>query len=355
MGSPRYSAINTKLRGMEARFLNQNDYNKLLQCTSVEEVASYLKSTKAYSDILAKIDTSSINRGALEYILKSSMINDVESIINYFSGNYKKFIHALYAKHEIAEMKQLARRLFNSIPTSLVYDNENPSLTFIGKYSGVDKQKVAQAEKISDIINAYEGTPLYKYIKPLLLSDNENNLFRFETVLDIAYYSILMKESEKFNSKDKKLIQSAIGIVGDLLNIQWIYRGMYFYHMLPAVLFNYSINAGYKFSKRKIRDLCYLPNIESLQNQIKKTKYSFLIKNDDTTDSYMERRLERFIYFNFLKMRWDNPMSIIQAFSHIIFLEYQIRDITTLIEVIKYHLPPEEAQRYLIKYIAERS
>ncbi len=355
MGSPRYSAINTKLRGMESRFLDKNDYNKLLQCTTVQEVADYLKSTQAYSDLLSKVDTASINRGNLEYILKSSMIDDIDNIIKYFSGNYKKFIHALYAKHEIAEMKQLARRLFNAIPSSLIYDNENPSFTFIGKYSGVNKQKVAQAGSISDIINAYEGTSLYKYIKPLLLSDNENNLFRFETVLDIAYYSILMKESNELNPKDRALVQSAIGTVGDLLNIQWIYRGMYFYNLLPAVLFNYSINAGNKFSKRKIRDLCYLPGVEDLENHIKKTKYSFLIKNDDTTDAYMERRLERFIYFKFLKMRWDNPMSIIQTFSHIIFLEYQIRDIITLIEVIKYHLAPAEAQGYLIKYIAERS
>ncbi len=355
MGNPRYAAINTKLRGMEARFLNEDDYEKLLECSSVEEVAQYLKATKAYGNLLSRVDTSDINRGELEHMLKSSMIDDIDSIINYFSGNYKKFIHALYAKHEIAEMKQLARRLFNSIPSALIYDSEAPSLTFIGKYSGVNPQKVAQAKEISDIIDAYEGTPLYKYIKPLLLSDNKDNLFRFETVLDLAYYSILIKESEGLNAEDRELIQNAVGIIGDLFNIQWIYRGMYFYHIYPAVLFNYTINTGYKFSKRKIRDLCYLPDIETLQEQIRKTNYSFLMKNDDTTDSYMERRLERYIYYKLLKMRREHPMSVIQTLSHIILLEYQIRDIITLIEVTKYHLPPAEAQRYLIKNLAERS
>ena len=124
---------------------------------------------------------------------------------------------------------------------------------------------------------------------------------------------------------------------------------------MPAELFNYTVDAGYRFSKQKLRDLCYMDSVEQLQESIKHTKYAFLIKNDNTTDSFMERRLERYVYFFLRKIRISNPMSIIEAFSHIIYIEYQVRDIITLIEVIKYHLPPEEAQAYLIKYIAERA
>jgi V/A-type H+-transporting ATPase subunit C len=355
MGTSKYAAVNTKIRGMEARFLNEDDYKRLLQSESVAEVAAYLKSTAAYGELLQKIDVQQSNRSNLEHILKSSMIRDVDSIINYFSGNYKKFIHTLYAKYEINDMKQLARRLYNAPPEYMQRFNTEPSLDFLGKYSGINRATVEKSESIADIIRAYENTKFYSYLKPILLSDNQNNLFRFETVLDISYYSLLMKESEELDASDQKLIKQAIGTISDLLNLQWIYRGKYFYDMMPAVLFNYTINAGYRFSKKSLRDLAYTPTLEAFQQKVRKTPYCFLIKNDDTTDSFMERRLERFTYYKLRQLRWSNSMTIIPALSHIILLEYQIRDIITLIEVIKYHLPPEEAKKYLIKYIPERT
>ncbi len=356
MNNPRYAAINTKLRAMEARFLDASDYKKLLQAQSIKEIATYLKSTDAYSDLLDDIDMDTVNRSSLEHVLKSSMINDVDSIIKYFSGNYKKFIHALYAKYEIADMKQLARRLFNKVPPSLLnYYNIDPAFTFIGKYSGIAPEKVYEATEISEIIETYEGTAFYKYLKPILLSENKNNLFRFETELDLAYYNILLKESTGLEPEDKTLIKNSVGTIADLLNLQWIYRGINFYHFMPAVLFNYTISAGNRFSKAKLRDLAYLQDVPSFVEKIKESKYGFLIKDDQTNETYMERRLERYVYFFLRKMRLEHPMSIIQTFSHIIFLEYQMRDIITLIEVNKYHLSTEEAQGYLIKYIAERT
>ncbi|MFA0815557.1 MAG: V-type ATPase subunit [Anaerofustis sp.] len=355
MSNAKYAAINTKLRGMEAKFLNNRDYESLLEKTDVKEVASYLKTTQAYGRILQGVDIETVNRNDLEHTLKKSMIEDVDRIVKYFSGNDKKFVHSLYSKFEINDMKQLARRLSNAIPKSLIYDNKELNLEFIGKFSGVSPEKVKEAAQISELIEAYDNTVFYKYLKPIVLSDNPNNLFRFETVLDLAYYSILRHESEKLDATNQRLIKMTVGTIGDLLNLQWIYRGMSFYNFMPAELFNYTVDAGYRFSKQKLRDLCYMESVEQLQESIRHTKYAFLIKNNDTTDSFMERRLERYIYFFLRKIRIANPMSIIEAFSHIIYIEYQVRDIITLIEIIKYHLSPEEAQGYLIKYIAERA
>lgn len=355
MSSAKYAAINTKLRGMEAKFLNNTDYESLLEKTTVREVAEYLKTTPAYATVLRDTDVSTVNRSDLEHTLKKSIIEDVDRIIKYFSGNDKTFVHSLYSKYEINDMKQLARRLSNEIPQSLIYENKEINLEFIGKFSGVSLEKVKQAENISGIIEAYENTVFYKYLKPILLSEHPNNLFRFETVLDLAYYSILRHESEKLDAANQKLIKITVGTIGDLLNLQSIYRGMRFYNFMPAELFNYTVDAGYRFSKQKLRDLCYLDSVEQLQESIKHTKYAFLIKNDETTDSFMERRLERYIYFFLRKIRISNPMSIIEAFSHIIYIEYQVRDIITLIEIIKYNLSPQDAQGYLIKYISGRA
>ena len=353
MSGPKFTAINTKLRGMEARFLKREDYEFLMQADTVEDAAAYLKGTPGYREQLAKVDPAKVNRGELEQLLKNGMIRDIDSITKFFSGNYKKFFVTLYAKYEITDIKMFARRIFNNLPRALVYDNENPYATFIGTFSGVDPEKVTGASTLKELILAYQGTPFFKYLKPLLLSDDEDNLFRFETVLDLAYYSIVMKASEKLDAPDRELIHNAMGTIADLMNIQWIYRGMIIYRFIPPILYNYTISFGYKFSRKRIRDFCYEKDVYAFTEQLRRTSYAFLIKNDDTTDAFMERRLERYIYYKFKKLRRENEMSIIQAFTHITFLEYQMRDIITLIEVDKYHLEAESAKRYLIKYVTE--
>jgi len=42
-------------------------------------------------------------------------------------------------------------------------------------------------------------------------------------------------------------------------------------------------------------------------------------------------------------------MSIIQTIGYVWSLEFEIRDIISIIESIRYDLPPEEARKFLVK------
>ncbi len=82
---------------------------------------------------------------------------------------------------------------------------------------------------------------------------------------------------------------------------------------------------------------------------MKATRYGFLFKEDETTDIYMERRMQRHIYFELKALARNYNLSIINAFAFIIFLEYEVRDIISIVEVIRYKIPVDQAQKYIIK------
>lgn len=340
----RFAAVNTKIRTMEGEFLKNEDYENLLKLESVTEVARYLKERTAYSDVLSNIDAESVHRGMLENLIKQNMVRRIDRIIHYFTGDYRNFIKTLYAKYEIEELKVIARVVYNGKDAA-----EFRSSAFIGKYSGLEQNRIFEAKYIRDIINALEGSEFYKFLAPLVDGNFTENLFRFEMVLDMAYYSILQKEWNKLSKRDIAILQHSQGIIADLLNLQWIYRGIKFYRLSPEELLNYTINIGYRIDYKLLKSLCYVKSLEEFFGLVKATRYSFLFKEDETTDIYMERRMERHIYFELKALVKGYNLSVISAFAFVIFLEYEVRDIISIIEAIRYKIPLDQAHKYVIR------
>lgn len=340
----RFAAVNTKIKTMEGEFLKDEDYSSLLKLDSVIEVARYLKEKTAYSAILASVEIESIHRGMLENLVKQNMVKKIDSIIHYFSGDYKDFIKTLYAKYEIEELKVVARAVYNGKNAE-----DFKSSAFVGKYSKLAQNKVFEAKYIRDIIYALQGSEFYKSLIPLVDGEVTENLFRFEMVMDMSYYTILQREWSKLSKRDITALQHAQGIIADLLNIQWIYRGIKFYKLSPEEILNYTINIGYSLDFNLLKKLCYAPSLEEFFRLVKTTRYSFMFKEDETTDIYMERRMERHIYFELKALVRNYNLSVISAFAFIIFLEYEVKDIIAIVEAIRYKIPPDQAYKYIIK------
>ncbi len=340
----RFAAVSTKIKAMEGKFLKDEDYKNLLSLESVTEVARYLKEKTAYSEVLASVNTENIHRGMLENLIKQNMVRNIDRIMHYFTGEYKDFIKSLYAKYEIAELKSIARTVYNGKNAG-----EAKEIAFIGKYSRIDQDKILEARSIRDIIYALSASEFYKFLIPLIDGDFTENPFRFEMVLDMSYYSILKKEWNKLSKQDRIVLQQAQGIIADILNLQWLYRGRKFYRLSPEELINYTINIGYRLDYSKLKELCYAPSLEEFFGIAKGTRYGFVFKEDSTTDIYMERRLDRHIYYELRSLVRSNKLSIISAFAFIIFLEFEVRDIVAIVEAIRYKVPEHNAHKYIIR------
>jgi len=341
-----YAAVNTKIRVMEGDFLTPQDYENMLQKRSVSELASYLKTNTRYSKFLKDIDVENISRRDLEQIFRRRMINNLDRLIYYFKGGYRDFVRSLYLKFEIADIKHLARLIFNGSKT----DDLNKSYVFIGKYSKLDPGKLFAASSIRDLIISMEGSEFYEFVKPLLDGKREN-LFRFEMALDMGYFSMLDRIRKKVSGSDYKILELWEGTVADLYNIQWIYRGKKFYRLSPEELLNYTMNFGKKLSFSKRKAICYAANLEEFYELTQSTGYQFLFKKNQSQDIYMERRLNRYIYHMMKSLNRKYPMSIIQIICYVWFLEYEIKDIYAICESIRYRVSSEEAKNFLIKAV----
>ncbi len=340
-----FSAVNTKIKVLEREFLNKQNYLDMLKMTSVPEAAGYLKDYTSYQKLFEEITIETISRRDIEDILIKKMVANIDKLIFYFRDDYRTLVRSFYLKHEIRDLKILARSIFNG---------ENPReigkpLSFLGKHSEIVPEKLFKAKTVRDLIFLLEGTEFFEYVIPLIDGKREN-LFRFEMVLDNSYYNITQQKRLNLLSTDRSLIRKWEGLLADLYNIQWIYRGKKFYQLSPEELLNYTINFGDKLSYKDRQRMCYTKSLENLNRLISGSYYGSLFgKEEFSTDIYMERHINRFIYKQLGQLNRKFPHSIIQTIAYIWQLEMEIKDIISIVESIRYKLPGEEAKKYLVR------
>ncbi|SHE77893.1 V/A-type H+-transporting ATPase subunit C [Caldanaerobius fijiensis DSM 17918] len=339
-----HAAVNAKVRAMKGEFLTDDDYEKMLNMRSVFDVVRYLKENTSYKKLLSGMPSENVSRRDLESILKRNMIINIDRIIHYYRGDYRDFIKALYIKYEIEDLKRLARAIFNGSDL----DEYKNLFVFIGKYSGIDPAKIFASRSIGQLIQNMEGSDFYPYLKPLL-EGRRDNLFYYEMAIDMAYFSIIQKHWQKLSKDDREALEELEGTIADLYNLQWIYRGMKFYRLSPEELLNYTMDLGRRLTYRDRRALCYARSLDELYSMTMETPYAFLFNKDTTRDIYMERRINRYIFYTLKKIEKSVQLNIIHVVAYVLLLEFEIRDIISIVESIRYGMPVEEARKFLIR------
>ncbi|SKA90488.1 V/A-type H+-transporting ATPase subunit C [Caloramator quimbayensis] len=343
----KFSAVNTKIQSMSGKLLKEEDYKKIIALKSTREIAAYLRDNTFYGEFFKDIDLSDIHRDELERHLKQGLISHMDKLIHYFNGNYRSFFKCFYMKYEIYDLKKAARM----IHIDKSYSNLRENLVFAGKYRYIDVEAIIKAKSIAEIIYALKDTVYEPFLKNLIDGNEKESLFRFEMALDRAFFSVMEENVKKLDKRDQSAFFELYGSYIDMLNLQWIYRGKKYYNLTPEELFNYTINRGLKFNYVKIKEFCYSNNIQDFINKTKDTPYSFMFKENETQEIFMERRMNRYMYFKtkYAKQRFKLDLSVVIAYMDLI--EFEIKDIISMIENVRYGMNFEETKKYLIKAI----
>lgn len=343
----RYAAVNTKIRALEGQFLSDEDYKVLLSKNSIQDIVRFLKQTN-YQKAFINIDETSIHRGQLEGILKRYAIDEFTRLSHYFQGQYSKFLKVLFMRFEIEDLKVLIRAIY----TDRDYINSQHSFIYIGRYGELNLDKLVASNNFSELVSNLKGTAYYQYLSPLTLEGKQEDQFQIEMALDLAYISIYKRHIELLTGSEKQMLYKIQGMRADLLNLQWIYRGIKFYSLPSELLLNYSISFGGRLNYKIIKDLCYSKDISVFEEKMRNNRYSFLFEHDRTKDMFMERRMYRYQYYKMLKFKRMNSMDIVQTIVFFELLDYEIRDITTIVENIRYDNEDlEQIKRCLIRDI----
>lgn len=344
MGSVlKYAAVNTKVRALEGKMLKKSEYTQLMESSNYYEAIKFLKENTSYRELLSINDLEALHRGKLELILKKYYINYFYKFSHYFTGNYKELINILFMRFEIEDLKVIIRGKFIGRAKEEIYSY----LTYESPLNNIDYQELLNASDLSAVVERLKYTPYYKHIYNIVSTTEKEGLFRLEMALDFVYFSSLRKVLKKLSKEDRKIIEEVNGIYTDLLNIQWIYRGIKYYKLKPEELYNYTIYHGYKLKKEELKRLCYVYDLNEFYNEVGKLPYKEVFINCRDRDYLVEREILSYIKKSYEKYKRTNALNISILIAYMELFLIEIRDITSIVENKRYNIQKVESVDYI--------
>lgn len=338
----RFSAVNTKIRVLSSNLLSNSQFIELINCDSLESQINYLKDKTVYGEVLD--NTNSIQE--VEVQLVRYILKEFGKLLSFFTDNYKEFFKAVLMRYEIEDLKIYIRVLLRGEDKTKISGGSLVTKS----YHTIDFESLYKASNLNELVEMLKGTIYYKALSPYKLEEGTKILFYMEMNLDRLYFNNLFLKAKSLSPEDAGLFLKTLGRNIDMLNIQWIYRGIKYYKLIPEELINYTLPNGTVFNYKKIKEMCYSTE-EQLKQKVLNTKYKFLFDSGHDIDLFMERRIGRYLYYEFLKDFRKSKMDISLFISFIHLIEYEIRDIISILEAKRYDLDLGQTKEYLLRKI----
>jgi V/A-type H+-transporting ATPase subunit C len=284
--------------------------------------------------------------------VKSSLISQAENFLTHFSDTRKKFFRVWFAWYEAENMKSIFRYIRAGRTER---DDLRRRLYPIG-ISKVSFESMILAKDFSEVADVLRGSRFYKVLaEPLhrLATGKDISIFPLEMALDTFVELTLFKAMNKLAPVERKSLLPIFGTRIDLYNLYILYRAMVFYDMTPEETLNRLLPVRYKISFSVLREAVRFETFDMAVDMLKARfpAYAQLIteaSGNDEPQLALERNIKRYIYMQAHKVFDSGSPGFHTAVSYFILREFEISDITRVIEGVRYGYDRRKAAMCLV-------
>lgn len=339
------NAILAKARAMYGKRITRSQYDEMLRCKSVSEVAGYLKSHTHYGTSLAGIAESSVHRGQLEDLLRRTAFDDYNKLYRYQIGDHKDLFHYFVVEEEIVEILRMVLLLKADNAKSFILDLPGHliSRTHINL---MEIAKVTSYKELVQVLGDGEYSAILKRFQPV--SD--------DTTLDYvgiehAFYTHLYNRlyamiDRNYRGSEAQEFRALLSAKLELLNITHIYRAVSYLNMPKEDLVK-SLYLHYdKLTHRQLDELCDAKNQKEFLDAFHKTYYQrrYPLEQIDYFEHYADS-----IFYQLCRHALHFTASSEIAFYTFLSLRgTEQSNIINIIEGIRYQVPENDIKQLLI-------
>ncbi|WP_311480014.1 V-type ATPase subunit [uncultured Anaerococcus sp.] len=273
--------VSVKAKAKLSYVLDNDLLDGLIREDNLSAKASYLR--KNY-DFLSADDEKII----LEDKLRTHFYKELRSLEYFLTGLEKKFYQLYFSIFKIYLIQEIITSILNgSLAENLGYFRNNPY------YKAMS---LNLDTSFKDFIESLDDYHIKRVLEPFLNEnmDKDSIIFLSSNALIKSYYRELLKISEKFPSKESKLIKNFLAEEINLLNFEMLYRLKSFFDVNNSEIFNYLIEGGYLYNGQRLKMLSDFSK-EELIEYFKYSKYKNIFEDESLFYKKMQdKRLKNF-------------------------------------------------------------
>lgn len=259
--------VSVKAKAKLSYVLDNDLLDGLIREDNLSAKASYLR--KNY-DFLSADDEKII----LEDKLRTHFYKELRSLEYFLTGLEKKFYQLYFSIFKIYLIQEIITSILNgSLAENLGYFRNNPY------YKAMS---LNLDTSFKDFIESLDDYHIKLVLEPFLNEnmDKDSIIFLSSNALIKSYYRELLKISEKFPSKESKLIKNFLAEEINLLNFEMLYRLKSFFDVNNSEIFNYLIEGGYLYNGQRLKMLSDFSK-EELIEYFKDSKYKNIFEDEN--------------------------------------------------------------------------
>jgi V/A-type H+/Na+-transporting ATPase subunit C len=337
------NVVLSKARAMYGKRLTMQNYNDLLACQSVNEVASYLKDHTVYGKILSGIETSEIHRGQLEAKLKQKLWEDYASLCHYEITVGEHFSQYFIERNEIEQILHAILLLDAGMPEEYLFNM--PS--YLLRHTKINLKSLSKIKSFDDLLRTLNRTEYRSMLEPF--QPDASGWINY-TGIESALYSYLYRNifriiKKYIHGEAARQLNNILKSYIDLTNFARIVRLKISYHSDPEFIKKALLPYG-TFSERLLDKMIEAQSEEELISILGTTeigKRALKFKHD-----YVGEIPRRMNYRNCRHYIDFSTHPSVVLISYIFTSETEINDIITIVEGIRYQLPAEEIKKLLV-------
>ncbi|MBN2299895.1 MAG: V-type ATPase subunit [Acholeplasmataceae bacterium] len=344
MSSWANNTVIAKAKSIYGNFIKPDEYEKISKFKSLPELVGYLKKHENYKTILKDVKENSIHRGNFESLIKKNSFDQIYRLTKQVFSKDLEF-------YEINLVHQENEVILTSLRTMIsddYYESKGKIPFFFDVHTTIDMSLVLKATNLNELLKALEKTPYHEILKPYDTKDNQQiQYLEIENALEAYYYDEAFKKIEKhYKGQLRKDLKSIFQTRIELGNIIKIYRLKKFYKADPMIIRNVLIKKNSRISEKKLDELILLPDPDAILKYLSTSEFSrFTSDKDYVYVEYYAGKIEFNLAKKFMYYSKDVPKVFL---SFITLSEFEIENLTNIIEGIRYQVDDHEIRQMLI-------
>ena len=339
-----YSPVNATTRALYSTLLTPEVRHALVETPNFDALLTQLEKS-VYGPYL-KINRELLTPRRTVYQLRLHLTHVYEKLIRVTPEPGQQLLIQLWRLYEVDNLKATLR----GIETGASWDEVRHLLSPMFRYITLTTDDIQRMLATGDIMRAIERTRHTPYYDTLIHAveryEAEKNLFPLEVALDLDYRRGLWESIQSLRGIDHEQALRLVGTEIDADNLLWAIRYRIYHHLSMQEIINYTLPFGYQVRDEDIRAIAegtdivtvvkrIYPRIE-LEDAMTRAKEEL---SPERRLALIEHALNRHIRDLCRKTFIGNPFHIGIPLAYLMLLEYELQDLTAIVEANASQLP----------------
>ena len=353
-GVSGYAALNARVRAMYSSLLSEQDMARLAEAGDFQALTGLLKST-IYGPYIENLKEKDLTPRRTISQMRGRLADAYYSVVHMAPMHARPLLVQMYRYFEVGNLKAILRGIVAG-PTpesdTTHWEQVSDVLFPMGSLSSLPARAMIETGNVASAVDLLNGT---RYEEALSFAmrrySAEQNLFPLEVAVDLGYWRQLWQEAKRLSGLDREFALRIIGSLLDMNNLMWAIRYRVYHKLSEEELINYTLPFGYRVHDEDIRSIAAGADISAIVNRIYPdiTEVNALLEEPHSGLPILEAKLSRHLIKQCLAAFMGNPFHIGIPLAFLVLTNYEIEDLTILIEARSSKLPDEKFRPYLLR------